>query len=542
MADMPRGGFPRAAVWALVALLSVPAQVSPVAGDAGTEIPARRDATPAVPGAPDGRRLYEKGVGVSGVVVQAYIGEGSIPAPASAMPCASCHGLDGRGRPEGGLNPPDIRWAALTKPYGHTHQDQGGRVHPAYDEMGLFRSLVEGADPAGNPLNIAMPRYAVSREDVAALTDYLRVLDSRMERGVTPHRVTMGIVVPADGPAAQSGLVLRSMVTALMDEVNKAGGIHGRHMHLVTIETGKTPEETAEAVRRMIQEYRLFALIAPFAPGAENELARVAREEGTPVVAPFEPFPADGRARGDVFHVFPTSGRQMALLVRHARESRMDQGGTLILNNGHADTAALANRLAGELGGDVIARLYDGSRTVIDRIVAEVGEKRYRHILYLATVEGFTPLVAALAPQGPDIDLLLPGWSAGLAPIAVRTGWRGRVLIGLPIDAGGLPPDTRGKIQQIGQPFGFGGGHMAMQIMAYAAVELASEGMRRAGRALRVDTFRAALEGLDDYDLGIGRAVSFGRNRRHGLDGLRVIEISLVADRRQQTAVWVSAD
>lgn len=535
-----RRGCSRAFSWVLVALILVPAIAA--AGATDMEAVAGQGAMPAASGVADGRRFYEKGIGVSGEAVQSYVGEGLIPLPASAMPCSSCHGPDGRGRPEGGLDPTDIRWAAMTKPYGHTHRSQGGHSHPAYDVESLLVSLVEGVDPSGYPFDPGMPRYAVSREDVAALVDYLRALDHGIERGVTQDRVTMGTVVPAVGPAAQSGLVLRSMTAALMDEVNEAGGIHGRTMQLVTIETGETPEETAEAVRLTIREHALFALIAPFAPGAEAELARVAREEGVPVIAPFEPFPLDGRSRGDLFHVFPTNSRQMELLLRHARDGGQDRGGTVILHDGQADAAALANGLAGEPGGGVTARAYDGNQPMIDRLTAEAGEKRYGRILYLAAAEGLAPLAAALVPQQPGIDLLLPGWSAGLMPVATRAGWQGRILIGLPIDADGLSPDARRKIREVSLPFGFGGSHMPMQITAYAAVELASEAMRRAGRSLRVDTFRAALEALDDHDFGLGAPVSYGRNRRHGLDGIRVIEFSATGGRWQQTADWVTGD
>lgn len=537
---MPRDYIFRARLRALLVPLMVLGRIGTASGDTGAEVPVGLDTVPVISEAPDGRRFYEQGIGVSGLVVRAYIGEGSTPVPASAVTCTFCHGPDGRGRPEGGLNPPDIRWATLSKPYGHTHRDQGGREHPAFDEESLFRALADGTDPAGNPLAPAMPRYVVSREDIAALADYLRALDNPRERGITPDRVTMGTVVPADGPAAEAGLVLRSLMTALMDDINGAGGIHGRQMHLVTIEAGTNPEATARTVRAMIRERRLFALIAPFAPGAETELARVAGEEGTPVIAPFEPFPVDGRSRGDVFHVFPTRSRQMALLVRHARKGRMDQGGTLILHDGHAATGALADGLAEASVSDVTSRLYDGSRTIIDSLAAEVGGKRYTRILYLAAAGNFPPLVTALAPQRADIDLLLPGWSTRLAPVAARTGWPRRILIGLPMDAGGLPPDTRRRIRQVSDPLGFGGRHMTMQIMAYAAVKLASEGLRRAGRAVRVETFRAALEGLDDYDGGIGLPLSYSRNRRHGLDGIRVIEVTPANGRTKPTATWVT--
>ena len=62
--------------------------------------------------------------------------------PASAVPCAGCHGRDGKGKPEGGVTPSDLTWTALTRPYGVTHP--GGRKHPPYDARLLKRAVSMG--------------------------------------------------------------------------------------------------------------------------------------------------------------------------------------------------------------------------------------------------------------------------------------------------------------------------------------------------------------------------------------------------------------
>ena len=75
-----------------------------------------------------GRQIYRDGASPSGGEIVALLGDANIELPASSVPCASCHGRDGRGRPEGGVAPSDLRWESLTRPYGVTHP--GGRTHP----------------------------------------------------------------------------------------------------------------------------------------------------------------------------------------------------------------------------------------------------------------------------------------------------------------------------------------------------------------------------------------------------------------------------
>src|SRR6476620_5941308 len=74
-----------------------------------------------------GRRIYVDSASHSGAEITAFLGQG-VEVEASAVPCASCHGRDGKGRPEGGVTPTDITWASLTKPYGAN--PPFGRRHP----------------------------------------------------------------------------------------------------------------------------------------------------------------------------------------------------------------------------------------------------------------------------------------------------------------------------------------------------------------------------------------------------------------------------
>ena len=48
-----------------------------------------------------------------------------------------------------------------------------GRKHPAYTARGLEFAITRGVDPGGNKLQSAMPRYQMSKEDLADLVVYL---------------------------------------------------------------------------------------------------------------------------------------------------------------------------------------------------------------------------------------------------------------------------------------------------------------------------------------------------------------------------------
>src|ERR1700730_125780 len=81
-----------------------------------------------------GKQIYIQGTSRSGKEILAYLGESSLEVPGSAMPCANCHGLGGEGKPEGGVDPSNLTWESLTKPYSVTNA--GGRRRTAYTERG----------------------------------------------------------------------------------------------------------------------------------------------------------------------------------------------------------------------------------------------------------------------------------------------------------------------------------------------------------------------------------------------------------------------
>ena len=95
----------------------------------------------------------------------------AVEVPGAILPCANCHGADGRGKPDGSGSPTDIRWEALTRPDGVRYAT--GREHPPYTEPLLERAIATGVDPAGAKLHVAMPRYRMTESDMEDLVAYL---------------------------------------------------------------------------------------------------------------------------------------------------------------------------------------------------------------------------------------------------------------------------------------------------------------------------------------------------------------------------------
>lgn len=92
------------------------------------------------------------------------------------LACASCHGPQGRGGPVTMMmqtfEAPNITWPSLTE----EHDEAGEMEHPPYTEETVKRAITQGVDPAGHPLDGAMPHWSMSEQDLDDLVSYLKTL------------------------------------------------------------------------------------------------------------------------------------------------------------------------------------------------------------------------------------------------------------------------------------------------------------------------------------------------------------------------------
>ena len=98
------------------------------------------------------------------------------------LACVDCHGND----TQGGMhmmhmqvmNAPDIRWRSLSgtsvESDEHDGNDAGHNMeHTPYTPETFAQAVRQGIDPAGEPLDSAMPRWQLSDRDVTDLIEYL---------------------------------------------------------------------------------------------------------------------------------------------------------------------------------------------------------------------------------------------------------------------------------------------------------------------------------------------------------------------------------
>ena len=487
-----------------------------------------------------GKGLYLTGESPSGAEVVALMGEAAVEVPASALPCAGCHGRDGRGRPEGGVDPSDLTWEALTRPY--EVEMVTGRSRGPYDAAKLKRAITLGIDPSGNEIDAVMPRYRLTQQDAADLIAYIYKLGRDHDPGVAADRLTLGVLLPPEvGRFAAAGEAVKGVVAPWLAHLDAAGGVYSRRLEVRYLSQPVDPAARPAAVEAFLDAEPTFALVASFLAGAEGELTDLAERRGIPVIgpltlAPDESFPLNRQ----VFYLDGGLPAQAAALAEAAKRRGEDGGGDVsAATSAEASgprVAALLHPASGAFAGladDLGERLTAAGFTVdrrplpgggFDATVAELRQTGVGDVFLIAPGDEETAFLAAAAAAGWSPRLHLLGSFAGPELLAGGTlpGRRFVAFNSLPADR--TPAGVKRYHERLGED-GDAAPPGATEIAAYTALDLLAEGLRAAGRDLSREGLIEALENLRDHPTGLLPPVSYGPNRRIGARGAWVLEV-----------------
>lgn len=138
------------------------------------------------------------------------------------------------------------------------------------------------------------------------------------QEGVSDKQVLVGQFAAISGPAAQLGQRMQVGIAAYFSAVNAQGGIHGRQLKLMTRDDGYEPVKAAAAVKALISEDKVFALIGSVGTPTGLAAVPILTEAKVPLVGMFtgaqalrEPF------NRQVFHVRASYFDETERMVQH---------------------------------------------------------------------------------------------------------------------------------------------------------------------------------------------------------------------------------
>ena len=110
---------------------------------------------------------------------------------------------------------------------------------------------------------------------------------AQAENGISADKIILGQAAALDGPAAALGQGMREGMLAAFNEANKAGGVKGHQIELVSRDDGYDPNRAIQAAKQLIDQDKVFALIGSVGTPTSAAVQPIATDAGVPFIGAF---------------------------------------------------------------------------------------------------------------------------------------------------------------------------------------------------------------------------------------------------------------
>ena len=349
---------------------------------------------------------------------------------------------------------------------------------------------------------------------------------ARRVPGVTDEAILFGQSAALSGPAAALGAGMRHGLNAAFNEVNQAGGVHGRRLELTSLDDGYEPERAIENTRALLHEHSVFALIGAVGTPTSRAAEPLAREAGAPYIGPFT---------GAEF----LRDRAQSPTVVNVRASYFQE------------TDEMVRRLVDDFGISRIGILRqddsygNAGLAGVERALARRGMEMTGHAAYQRNTTAVKSALLDLRRAGPEAVIMIGAYQ----PVAEFVRWARKIqfdpvlmtisfvgseaLVGElgPVGDGlfitqvvPFPGETsiplvrryRRQLSRVARP---APSPSFVSLEGYVTGRLTVEVLERAGPEPTQEKFLEALAGIGRLDLG-GFRLSFGEQDNQGSDAV----------------------
>lgn len=353
--------------------------------------------------------------------------------------------------------------------------------------------------------------------------------------GVSDKEVVIGMWSPLTGPTALLGTSERDAIEIALAEVNAAGGVNGRRIRLVTYDDGGSPQEALAAVRRLIEQDRVFALIAGSTSGSTLPVLPLITRARIPFLASI----SSNRKLLDpfnryLFRVYANEVAQAERLMEFAIQRGIKKPAIIYTSNdyGIGGEEAVTQRLKKENIELVARERYNQTDQDFSAQLLRVKQAGADALFVWA----FAAEAGIIVRQAKELGLNIPMFGGGgtatpLFPRAAGPAAENFIAAYVvpeipektdkaPVLAyrdallkrysGTLPP---------GRPSEY-------DLAGYGALKIFAEALKRAGKEPTREGVIKALETLKEFDTGVLFPVTFTETKHEGTDSVSILQIS----------------
>ena len=345
-------------------------------------------------------------------------------------------------------------------------------------------------------------------------------------QGVTDTEIVLGSHQDLSGPINFFGVPMKNGLEMAAEEINAAGGIHGRMIRIVVEDSAYDPKKAVLVTQKLLSRDNIFAMIASLGTPTSAATMPLILKKGLPHLFPMSPADLFFKPHDPLkFGYFSPYYDLMRFGVKHLVEQNGYKSvGILYQDDGYGEIirAGVADQLDA-MGMELVSETtYKRGATDFATQIAKLRSDGADLVTLGTVIRETVGAVKTARAMGWDVDFLVSG--AGYAQTVAALG--GDAMNGLyatgqtPIPYADTAPAAvqewmKRYEERFGQPAGIEAAY------TYDAMHLFAEGARNAGPDLTPESLVAGLEQIDGYqDIFGGPPVSFSKDshlpRSHG--------------------------
>jgi branched-chain amino acid transport system substrate-binding protein len=145
--------------------------------------------------------------------------------------------------------------------------------------------------------------------------------------------IKIGALFAVTGPASFLGEPERNTAQMVVDEINKAGGVKGRQLELVTYDTAGDATKAVQLANKLIKNDHVVAIVGPSTTGDTMAVIPVAEKAGIPLVACAAGSKITDPVKKNVFKTAQNDGLAVAKIYEQLRKEKKSRVALLTVSD-----------------------------------------------------------------------------------------------------------------------------------------------------------------------------------------------------------------
>jgi len=346
----------------------------------------------------------------------------------------------------------------------------------------------------------------IARWLVAACTALAALVPAAQAQtqGVSDTEIVLGTTLDLSGPINFWGVPARNGMEMAVDEINAAGGIHGRKLRLVVEDMAYDPKKAVLATEKLLTRDRVFAVIGSMGTVTTAATMPLVLRRGVPHLFPIAP--------SELF-ALPFNHLKFASFVPYYDDVR------------NSLKYLMANRRYGRIG--VLYQDDDFGSEILRAVRDQLEAAGVRPVSVQSYKRGATDFSSQIARlKADEADLVVLGTivreTVGAMTAARNLGWNPAFLVSQAGYSVAVPALGKEAVEGLYAgvvtplPYADTASPQVLEwmkrykartnqdaaieaVVGYAQIVLAAQGLANAGRDLSVDALVAGLERIRDY-------------------------------------------